>query len=307
LKIAWLSYLDPFVMSGGGEMDNRTLIEVGRRRGHTVTVSAWLRQRSQRLLRRAGMLRGVGVNWSADAFVVSNIRNVASRPDRFPEEVVLRALGTGRALVMADAWVDVCPLDLPCDGQTSRCPRGCSRAWGDRLFGGASAVSFVSPMQHRLTEQVLDVALPDRVIYSRPAIDTRRFRPLDLERDIDVLYVGSINEAKGYSNLLERFGPERLTFVGRNGLGHPVAGNYLGVIPNDRLPTTYNRARIFAHLPQWNEPMGRSVVEAALCGCELVLNERVGVASYPPDVWRNPEHVALNADRFWDEFGQHFG
>jgi glycosyltransferase involved in cell wall biosynthesis len=234
-------------------------------------------------------------------FVLANIRNHGPRQDHFPEAVVDRALASGRAVVLADAWVDVCALDLPCDGDPVLCPASCSRAFANKLYAAARVAVFVSPMQHRLIESVIGVPLPRQLIYSRPQIDTTLFRPLGLERDIDVLYVGSINEAKGYDNLIERFGPERLTFVGPNYLGRPVQGNWLGAIANEQLPDIYNRARTFAHLPKWIEPMGRAVVEAALCGCQLALNDRVGVTSYPPQDWQDPSRVQGNAELFWSE------
>lgn len=299
MKIAWLSYLDPHVFTGGGELANRTLIETGRRRGHEIAVSPWLRTRPQRVARRLGLHRRVAVDWDADVFVLANLRNQGARGDLFPERLVRRVLATGRAVVLADAWVDICPLDLPCDGDVSRCPPACSKRWGNLLYGSARAAVFVSPMQRRLAEQVLDAELPRCVLYAPPTIDTDRFRPLGLERDIDVLYVGTINEAKGYDNLIERFGASRLTFAGRNALGREVEGTYLGPRPYEELPELYNRARTFAHLPRWNEPMGRTVVEAALCGCELVLNDRVGATSFPEADWRDPARVRTNADRFW--------
>ena len=160
---------------------------------------------------------------------------------------------------------------------------------------------FVSPMQRTLIESVIDVPLPSTVIYSRPQIDTSLFRQLGHERDIDVLYVGSINRAKGYDNLIERFGPDRLTFVGPNYLDEPIQGTWLGPMANDSLPEIYNRAKTFAHLPRWTEPMGRTVVEAALCGCDLVLNDRVGVTSYESQDWREPARVQTNAELFWSE------
>src|SRR5438309_486809 len=120
MKISWLTYLDPFVFLGGGELHNRLLIEVGRRRGHEIAVSPWLRGRAQRLGRRARLTHRVPVDWEADVFVLANIRNQGPRADRFPEAIVDQALATGRAVVLADAWVDVCPYDLPCDGDRSR-------------------------------------------------------------------------------------------------------------------------------------------------------------------------------------------
>ncbi|TMK98002.1 MAG: glycosyltransferase [Actinobacteria bacterium] len=233
--------------------------------------------------------------------MLANIRNHGLRRDRFPAAVVERALSTGRAIVLSDAWIDVCSLDLPCDGDVASCPATCSRNFANRIYRQARVAVFVSPMHRRLIEAVIGVPLPQSVVYSRPQIDTSRFRPLGLPRDIDVLYVGSINKAKGYENLIARFGADRLTFVGPNYLGKPVQGNWLGPVSQELLPTVYNRARIFAHLPEWIEPMGRTVVEAALCGCELVLNDRVGVTSYPPRDWQDPTRVGANAERFWSD------
>jgi glycosyltransferase involved in cell wall biosynthesis len=300
VKVTWLTYLDPFVFSGGGELHNRLLIEVGRERGHLITISPWLRERPQRAVRRIGLHRRLMVDWSADLFVLANIHNIPQRSDRIPGGILDRALEGGRAVLLADAWVDTCPFDMPCDGDRSRCRVDCRREWTNRAYAAAMAAVFVSPMQRRMIEAVLDVPLPP-VIYSRPQFDTTVFRDNGAERTIDVLYVGTIERKKGYQNLLERFGPARMTFVGPNVLGEPVAGTYLGPIAHDRLPEIYNRARIFAHLPEWNEPMGRTVVEAALCGCEVVTNERVGVLSYDLAEWTDPAVVATNATRFWED------
>jgi glycosyltransferase involved in cell wall biosynthesis len=301
VRISWLTYLDPFVFSGGGELSNRSLIEAGRRRGHQITISPWLRHRPQRLMRRAGLARQVPVDWEADLFVLANIRNHGRADTPFPEAIVDRALATGRTAIMANAWVDTCPLDLPCDGDRNKCPSACSRAWANKLYGAARAAIFVSPLQRRLIESVIDVPLPRAVVYVRPLIDTSLFRPLGLRRDIDVLYVGSINEAKGYDNLIVRFGADRLTFVGPNYLGKPIQGTWMGPVDHEKLPEVFNRARIFAHLPKWIEPMGRTVVEAALCGCELALNDRVGVTSYESRYWRDPSYVGNNDELFWSE------
>jgi glycosyltransferase involved in cell wall biosynthesis len=306
LRLAWLCYLDPFALSGGGELASRCLIEAGRRRGHQISIAPWLRGRPQRAARRYGLHRRVAVDWEADLFVLADIRNNGPRTDLYPDSIVDRALSTGRAIILANAWVDVCNLDLPCDGDTRRCPLACSRQHGNRLYGAAMGAAFVSPRQHQLTARALDVELPEKIIYARPNVDPTVFRPLALERDIDVLYVGWINRAKGYYNLIARFGAERMTFAGGNALGHAVAGRYLGRVDQRDLPSLYNRARIFAHLPAWNEPMGRTVVEAALCGCELVLNGRVGVTSYDAAEWRDPRVIMRNPDRFWQDFESAF-
>jgi glycosyltransferase involved in cell wall biosynthesis len=301
LRIAWISYLDARRFSGGGERNQVSLIDTGRRRGHAIRESAFVGARPQRLLRRAGFEFGFRVDWDADLFILQNIRNAPHIKARIPDAVVDRALDSGRAVVVQDAWVDVCRFDLPCHGDTSRCPPACDRSFGNKLLEKARIAVFTSPRHHQLTADLLDVPLPEHVLYVRPMIDVDRFRPLSVERDLDVLYVGAINRAKGYYNLLERFGPDRLTLAGHSTLDEAVQGQWLGPVKQDDLPELYNRARIFAHLPEWQEPMGRTVVEAALCGCELVINDRVGATSYPRDEWTDPEVIRRHPDRFWDE------
>jgi glycosyltransferase involved in cell wall biosynthesis len=245
------------------------------------------------------MNRAFSVDWQAELFVLSNIRNSPHIRARFPARVLERVLSSGRTAILQDAYVDVCEFDMPCGGEPTRCIAGCDRSWARQLFSQTQVAAFVSPMQQRMINVVLSGAVPDRQILSAPAVDVERFRPLGLRRDIDVLYVGTVKRDKGYFALVDRFGPERLTFVGKDALGEPIAGTYLGEQPYEVLPQIMNRARIFAHLPEWYEPMGRAVVEATLCGCEVVTNERVGVTSYPRPVWTDRSVVQGNADRFW--------
>jgi glycosyltransferase involved in cell wall biosynthesis len=239
------------------------------------------------------------VDWGADIFLLVNLRNCPQIRARIPERIVERALASGRAAVVEEAWVDVCPHDMPCGGDRSRCLTGCDRSYANHLYSNAYMAVFNSPMQRRMIASVIDVPLPHRQLLSPPMIDVDRFRHEGRARDIDVLYVGTISKAKGYYNLLAHFGEDRLTLAGPNNLGEPVRGRYLGPVPNDELPALYNRARIFAHLPEWYEPMGRTVVEASLCGCAVVLNDRVGVASYPKPDWNDPEVVRGHPDEFW--------
>jgi glycosyltransferase involved in cell wall biosynthesis len=304
MRIAWIGFLDVNTFSGGGELAQRELLAVGRTRGHTIVESAFLRGRLQRLLRRTGRYRRLPVDWNADIFVLSNLRNSPQLGLRFPESLIEKILATKRVVLIEDAWVDTCELDMPCGGDRSACPASCNRTWSNRLYSRVQVIVFVSPMQQRMIRSVLDARLPPFQIVRRPFVDVSQFRPLGLKRDIDVLYVGAINEAKGYRNLIERFGADRMTFVGRNGLDEPVAGTYLGELPYHELPQIYNRARTFAHLPQWHEPMGRTVVEAALCGREVITNERVGATSFSTSEWTDPDLIAGHGERFWIEFEQ---
>jgi hypothetical protein len=61
-----------------------------------------------------------------------------------------------------------------------------------------------------------------------------------------------------------------------------------------------NRAKNFVFLPRWPEPQGRVVVEAALSGCKLIVNENVGAMSFPFDI-ANPENMKDSKRIFWEE------
>jgi glycosyltransferase involved in cell wall biosynthesis len=305
MRIAWISYLDPYRHIGGGELSQRRVIEEGRRRGHQVRVSAFLGGRAHRAMRYSNVWRGLCIDWEADLFVLSNLRNCPHIEQRIPEAVIERALDSGRAVIFSDGWVDVCTADVPCHGDPRRCLLSCDRSWANRLFARAALAVFMSPRHRDIASTVLRELPP--VVLCPPMIDSARFRRLGLTRDIDVLYVGTISRAKGYFALVERFGPSRITFAGRSMLGERPQGTWLGPITQYELPRLYNRARIFAHLPEWDEPQGRTVTEAALCGCDLVLNERVGVASYPRELWTDPDVVRENPARFWRELEQATG
>jgi glycosyltransferase involved in cell wall biosynthesis len=239
---------------------------------------------------------------TADAIVLVNLRNAPHFPARIPDATINAALDTGRATIFEQAWVDVCEFNLPCLGDRSSCRSDCDRSFADRLYSRAHAAIFNAPMHRDAIANVIGVPLPQHRILSPPTVDVTRFRDLGLKRDIDVLYVGTISAYKGYYELIERFGPQRMTFAGPNALDHDVEGTYLGQVDYADVPELMNRAQTFAHLPRWLEPMGRTPVEAALCGCEVVLNDHVGVASYPRKLWTDPDEIRQAPDRFWNHF-----
>jgi hypothetical protein len=72
------------------------------------------------------------------------------------------------------------------------------------------------------------------------------------------------------------------------------------VIPYHEVPILMNRAKSFVFLPRWPEPQGRVVIEAALCGCRLITNDRVGATSFPFDISRIDHFKGATAD-FWDK------
>ncbi len=78
---------------------------------------------------------------------------------------------------------------------------------------------------------------------------------------------------------------KKLLMIGKNIYGEELEfAEYTGFIPYEEMPAYLNRAKNFIYLPRWPEPQGRVVVEAALCGCNLITNENVGATSFDFDI-----------------------
>ena len=141
----------------------------------------------------------------------------------------------------------------------------------------------------------------DSSIWIRPLIDVQKFHNFQIKRDIEYIYVGSITEYKGYNNIKKRFGHiNDFLFVGQNATSEKLFGHHVESVPNQDVPILLNRAKNFVHLPVWIEPMGRAVVEAALCGCNIISNDNVGALSFPFDI-TDPKMIKGSARLFWSE------
>jgi glycosyltransferase involved in cell wall biosynthesis len=152
-----------------------------------------------------------------------------------------------------------------------------------------------------MSARVLGIDDVNKAIVARPIIETNNFYDRGLERDIENLFVGVISEAKGFYEMRDRFAGQEIVLVGAVHPGVKVDfGTHLGKLPYDQIPELMNRAKNFVFLPRWPEPQGRVVVEAALSGCKLVVNENVGATSFPFDI-ANPENMRDSKRIFWEE------
>jgi glycosyltransferase involved in cell wall biosynthesis len=159
---------------------------------------------------------------------------------------------------------------------------------------------FLSPLHRRTVVGLLGAETVGRAFDMRPVIDTHRFRNEGRARDIEHLYLGYINEAKGGDNLASEFPGGGLTLAGKLvDARYATIGLHLGPVPAADVPGLLNRARVFVHLPRWPEPQGRTVAEAALCGCELKTNDRVGAVSFGLDL-ADPATYDGALDEAWE-------
>jgi len=315
MKINVVSYLNPYKYLGGGEMVSRSLIEFGKQRGHSFTFTS-ARDRNRQY------------NADADFDLLIDIFNypetLKSRgawiqldPDFFRQIVLNRPF-----VHMTNAYADVCNLGyLPCSGNQSdtcvhKSPLNITRNVAARDFSkqcfslnplvrqtylNSLANIYVSPLHQKISAGVLGIDDADKAIVARPIIETDNFYNRGLERDIENLFVGVISEAKGFYEMRDRFAGQEIVLVGDVHPGVKVDfGTHLGKLPYDQIPELMNRAKNFVFLPRWPEPQGRVVVEAALSGCKLVVNENVGATSFPFDI-ANPENMKDSKRIFWEE------
>lgn len=313
MRINVVSFLNPRVYNGGGEMISRRLIEVGERRGHDIRISS---VRPKKRTMHADPMLSVFIDVFNHAHSAKSLGAWREFGSAFIEEMVSRA----PFVHLTNAYADVCNLPyLPCSGDR---PNGCPvkpslglvqrltiRDWGDECFARRFRVRrlyeqsvlnvYLSPLHRRITETLLArTQLPPSYVL-KPMIDTARFFNEQRERDIDYLFVGVIGEAKGLAAMRERFAGTNIHLIGRCTPGTKVDfGQHHDHVPYEEVPRYMNRAKNFVFLPRWPEPQGRVVAEAALCGCRIIGNENVGALSFDMDL-ADPRSYHGVEDKFW--------
>lgn len=299
-------------------MITRSLIEVGRRRGHSIRLRSI----------RPQVDEGIGhadLYWLVDVFNFPQTLKSRGAWLRFPRALLEDIAANHPFVHMSNAYVDVCNLGhLPCSGRAlAQCAHKSPlrlihnlalRDFGQqcfardtlvrKLFARSALNVYLSPLHQRTIEGILGDARGEAALVLKPMIDSTVFYDQNRQRDIDYLFVGVIGEAKGLAAMRERFSDSDIHFIGKIAPGEILDfGTYHGSVPYSEISHFMNRAKHFVFLPRWPEPQGRVVTEAALCGCKLITNENVGATSFPFDI-SNPKNFAGAADEFWDNVEQ---
>jgi glycosyltransferase involved in cell wall biosynthesis len=150
---------------------------------------------------------------------------------------------------------------------------------------------FLSPLHLKEHEEILKDEIKNSACIPSP-IDSNLFRvinPKSSRIKNSVLMVGNLVPAKGLNNVMQYLvnNPKKVLYTTGfnmssefNYMAKKFAVNYTGQTNYSLMPGVYNSYESFIHLPEWKEPFGRSVMEAYLCGCDLILNDNVGCLSY---------------------------
>ncbi len=311
MLIDCVSFLDPFVYHGGGEMVTHRLIEIGRHRGHNISIT------SVRPSRKS-LHSKPDITLLIDLFNHGHTFQSLGAWRSFGEKYLERVMARAPFVHLTTAYADVCNLPyLPCSGEACGvCPEKplalrrklLLRDFGNacfaaqplvrRLFEAAALNVFQSPLHKAVTERVLGKGLSNSFIL-KPTIDTKLFKNHHMPRDIDYLFAGVLCEAKGFNELRERFGHTDIQLIGRVSPGTRVDfGRHIDFVPYSELAVWMNRAKNFVFLPRWPETQGRVVVEAALCGCKIIGNDHIGALSFAFDI-SDPLQYGDAEGSFW--------
>ena len=300
MKINYISIFDPTLHRGGGEMIAMDVIESGRGRGHAFKIT------SSRPNVRYEFDEGAELDFIVDVYNYPGTLRSLGAWKGLPKGLLNHILHRNRFIHMSNAYVDVCNLGyLPCSGQrqlsceyksilnltrnfaakdfSSDC--FAEKPQVKNLYSQSMLNIFLSPLHQDTCMKILKLDKLSKNFVLKPTIDQSRFFNMEIERDIEYLFVGVIGEAKGLHELKRLYGDKDIHFAGKIYPGETLDfGTYHGVVSYEKIPLLMNRAQNFVFLPRWPEPQGRVVIEAALCGCNLITNERVGATSFPFDI-----------------------
>jgi hypothetical protein len=297
LRINYLAHLDPYIYTGGGEQVMRKILDAAKSRGHEVKL---------------GSRDGIDLFPDPDLWFLCDVYNCPMNKKRPIEELVNSVVRGAAPYVHFDnSYVDLCwHGNIPCNGQgvngySCHLKKGiCSLTRAVPLYKNASLCCFVSPLQRDAHIEALGAStLPlEKTLLLMPPVDVDRFKNLHMKRDIALLSYGGQGEAKGYYNIMQNFPRGSVIFIGGDtrDLLKEGDGHWLGAIPGDRMPEILNRTQNYIHVPRWPEPFGLIVAEAALCGCNLIVNDRVGAISWKKDL-KDPATYRNTLEKFWNE------
>jgi len=172
------------------------------------------------------------------------------------------------------------------------------------IFQNSILNVYVSPQHKKDHEETFG---PGGYLFLAP-VDVDKYRPVPgIERKLNTALVGVPRKhfnVVGYRPTNDA-GLELRTFMEE----HPhitVDFLYQGV-PADSMPELYSRYEYFIHLPQGGWACDRMPLEAALCGCKVITNEKSGVLSWGKDlsdVESLRDWLSNSPGPLWEEIGK---
>lgn len=275
-KILWLcDYTNVEVPAGGAEITDSYIIEAGRQKGYQITVARPCSLRSNLLA-------------NSDLVIFSNCYE-------FPKPARNRVMQEKPYVVYSHdsgRWMDVV------------------KSHPDMMKNTLGTI-FLSPLHRDCFKKYLKYA--DNVLLVPPHIPLEFF-DRGQERVNKIMFVGNLHDGKGLPEIIDYarkhkemifdFYYQRASGIWTKQLQQLRNCNLIGYVPKESIYNNYNRYKYFIHIPRHYEAFGRAVGEAYLCGCELIVNNKVGAISYGWDYRTFREQTMRAHFIFWEELGK---
>jgi len=166
-----------------------------------------------------------------------------------------------------------------------------------RMFQHSILNVFLSPRQARLYLHYMDLN-EDKIFYSPSPVEIEKFEYSGPKEDLYLAVAGSGNEfIKGIDLIRKEYKDKNLLVLGSD-----------KVVPYEKMPSWYKRARYFIAKPRVVEGFCRSAAEAFVAGCILITNGNVGFTEYKwPFDDKNYiiEQLRRSPERFWEKIGEY--
>jgi len=247
MKILWLADYSTKTNKGGAQQTNKEMIEYGLNLGYDIDI----------------VLGGsvIPSTRKYDLIVINNIT-------LWERSVVESLVASGKVIRYEhDLWV---AGNFP------------------ELYREVNRTIFLSPLHKESVEKLVGYKIENSSLIPSP-IDVEKFKIKGEKEPNTVLWAGNFCESKGSIGFVEyaKQNPWMKFYVagwGEDIKKIPENMKYLGELSTDELIKEYQRCEYFYHKPfDYEEPFGRTVVEAYLCGCNLLLNNKIGAISWDWD------------------------
>lgn len=268
--IAWLTDFTVKNFVGGAQFTNEANIKAGTEKGYYIEVIT------------PSLDNQSVLNKPFDLYILTNIT-------RFNDNFISKIINEKNYIVRSH--------DLYLYENSSRFPG---------IFNKSIANIFMSRSHMLKYEEKFDI--PSTYVTS--PVDVRLFKPAkkNLKDEKLVVWVGNDSMQKGISNIIgfakinpdlrfklfgniRRFDKVDGELIERN---FPSNVEVVGEVSQEKLIKWYQKAKFVIALPDNLEADGRSVLEGFLCGCDLILNDNVGLI-YENWNWSNYSQIKKNA------------
>ncbi len=266
MKVAYIQDMDPLVSGGGAQLTDRAHINRGLERGHAVQIIVPAQNIEE-------------LEDPYDLAVVSN--SMSLRPDTYES---LKQRGIPYVIFAHDMGPWVCRWRL-FYSMEDRCRTICYlRPRWRPILQESALIVWLSPL-HRWSWLWAYPELRTHPYALAPSpVDAKRFYAMREPRT-GALAINAGIKYKGADAFLkwaEGNPLMRITLAGgkEDDVNLPPNVEFIGYVPQAKLNELYNKHEFFWHCPPTVGPFDRTVAEAYLAGCKLIVNRNVGATSY---------------------------